>query len=189
VESAPLIAPPPLAAAVAASAPAGREASDVPETPLPAAKSPPPPKAAKAKAAPKAKPQSAAKPAPKAAPAAKAKATTTGWTTKPGAATAVKAPAAAAAEPGPKRLSAPRGGKADDLKLISGIGPKLEAMCNRLGIYHFDQIAAWTPVEVFWMDDNLEGFKGRVSRDDWVAQARSLAAAGAEGKAGKAAKR
>jgi NADH-quinone oxidoreductase subunit E len=76
----------------------------------------------------------------------------------------------------PKVLKAARGGKADDLKIIVGIGPKLEALCHRLGVFHFDQIAAWTPAEVAWVDDNLEGFKGRVTRDGWVAQAKELAA-------------
>ncbi len=76
----------------------------------------------------------------------------------------------------PLRLDAPRDGRADDLKLIKGIGPKLEDLCHALGFYHFDQIAAWTPAEVAWVDDNLEGFKGRVSRDGWVAQAKALAA-------------
>jgi predicted flap endonuclease-1-like 5' DNA nuclease len=76
----------------------------------------------------------------------------------------------------PAGLAAARGGKADDLKLIKGVGPKLEALCHRLGFYHFDQIAGWTPAEIAWVDDNLEGFKGRVTRDEWVAQARDLAA-------------
>ena len=62
------------------------------------------------------------------------------------------------------------------LKRINGIGPKLEALCNRLGFWHFDQIAAWTPAEVAWVDENLETFKGRVTRDNWVGQARVLAA-------------
>jgi NADH-quinone oxidoreductase subunit E len=75
----------------------------------------------------------------------------------------------------PQSLTAARGGKPDDLKLIKGIGPKLEILCNRLGFYHFDQIAAWTAAEIAWVDDNLEGFKGRVSRDNWVGQARALA--------------
>ena len=66
-------------------------------------------------------------------------------------------------------------GKADDLKRIKGIGPKLEKLCHALGFYHFDQIAAWTEEEVNWVDQNLEGFKGRVSRDNWVEQARLLA--------------
>ncbi|MEZ5751046.1 MAG: NADH-quinone oxidoreductase subunit NuoE [Paracoccaceae bacterium] len=78
----------------------------------------------------------------------------------------------------PAALDAARGGKADDLKLIKGVGPKLEALCNRLGFFHFDQIAGWTANEVAWVDDNLEGFKGRVTRDEWVAQARILAAGG-----------
>lgn len=87
---------------------------------------------------------------------------------------AVSAASGAAAKP--LALSAPRGGKADDLKQIKGIGPKLEILCNRLGFWHFDQIAAWTPAEIAWVDENLEAFKGRVTRDDWVAQARALAA-------------
>jgi NADH-quinone oxidoreductase subunit E len=76
----------------------------------------------------------------------------------------------------PAALVAARDGGADDLARIKGIGPKLAALCNSLGIYHFDQIAGWTAAEVAWMDDNLEGFKGRVTRDDWVAQARALVA-------------
>ena len=78
----------------------------------------------------------------------------------------------------PLGLAAARGGRADDLKIIKGIGPKLEALCHHLGYYHFDQLAAWTPAEVAWVDDNLEGFKGRVTRDEWVSQARILAAGG-----------
>ena len=78
----------------------------------------------------------------------------------------------------PQGLTAARGGKADDLKQIKGIGPKLEKLCNSLGFYHFDQIATWTPAEIAWVDENLEGFKGRVTRDTWVAQAKLLAAGG-----------
>jgi predicted flap endonuclease-1-like 5' DNA nuclease len=78
----------------------------------------------------------------------------------------------------PAGMSGARGGAADDLKRIKGIGPKLEQLCHSLGFYHFDQIAAWTADEISWVDDNLEGFKGRVTRDDWVAQARILAAGG-----------
>lgn len=75
----------------------------------------------------------------------------------------------------PAALSAARDNQADDLKQIKGIGPKLEKLCNNLGFYHFDQIAAWTDDEILWVDQNLEGFKGRVVRDDWVAQAKELA--------------
>lgn len=52
----------------------------------------------------------------------------------------------------------------------------MEKLCNTLGFYHFDQIASWSADEVAWVDTNLEGFKGRVTRDNWVEQARLLAA-------------
>ncbi len=72
----------------------------------------------------------------------------------------------------PAGLSAARDNKPDDLKVIVGIGPKMEILLNKLGFFHFDQIAAWKSAEVAWVDDNLEGFKGRVTRDKWVAQAK-----------------
>lgn len=78
----------------------------------------------------------------------------------------------------PEALQGPRDGGADNLKEIKGIGPKLEKLCNTLGFYHFDQIAGWSDDEVAWVDQNLEGFKGRVTRDEWVAQAKILAAGG-----------
>ncbi|SEA21762.1 NADH:ubiquinone oxidoreductase [Rubrimonas cliftonensis] len=92
---------------------------------------------------------------------------------------AVDAPGARGDAGKPELLDAPRAGGGDDLKLIKGVGPKLEAMLNRMGIHHFDQIAGWTGEEVAWVDDNLEGFRGRVSRDGWVDQARVLASGGA----------
>jgi predicted flap endonuclease-1-like 5' DNA nuclease len=87
------------------------------------------------------------------------------------------APAAAAK---PAGLSGPRGGHADDLKIVKGIGPKLEVLCHSLGFYHFDQVANWTAAEVAWVDDNLEGFKGRVTRDRWQPQAKAIVAMGPE---------
>jgi|DEB0MinimDraft_10_1074344.scaffolds.fasta_scaffold114804_1 predicted flap endonuclease-1-like 5' DNA nuclease len=75
----------------------------------------------------------------------------------------------------PEALSGARNGGADDLKMMKGVGPKLEIMLNELGFYHFDQIAGWSAAEVAWVNDNLTGFKGRVSRDNWVEQARKLA--------------
>jgi predicted flap endonuclease-1-like 5' DNA nuclease len=86
------------------------------------------------------------------------------------------APVAVGTEP--LRLDAPREGGADDLKRIKGVGPKLEGALHAMGIYHLDQIASWSPEEVAWMDENLVEFKGRVSRDDWVGQARLLASGG-----------
>lgn len=78
----------------------------------------------------------------------------------------------------PERLDAPRGGTADNLRRIKGIGPKLEEALQKLGYYHFDQIAAWTPEEIAWVDANLEDFRGRATRDDWVGQSRVLMAGG-----------
>lgn len=63
----------------------------------------------------------------------------------------------------------------DDLKVITGVGPKLEKVLNDLGIWTYAQVAAWTPAEVAWVDDYL-GFKGRVERDGWLEQAAALAA-------------
>ena len=101
----------------------------------------------------------------------------------PAPAPAVEAtPSPVAAVPGaqikPVSLNAPRDGGPDDFKRIKGVGPKLEAMLHGMGFFHFDQIANWTAAEVAWVDENLEGFKGRASRDGWVEQARHLAAGG-----------
>lgn len=78
----------------------------------------------------------------------------------------------------PKGLSGPRNGKADDLKKIEGIGPAMEKLCHGLGFFHFDQLAAWTASEIAWVDENLQGFKGRVTRDKWVAQAKIICTEG-----------
>ncbi len=78
---------------------------------------------------------------------------------------------------GPETLAGPRNGGADDLKLLKGVGPKLEQTLNELGFYHFDQIAAWTDEQVAWVDDKLK-FKGRIARDGWIEQAKILAAGG-----------
>ncbi|WP_298491926.1 NADH-quinone oxidoreductase subunit E [uncultured Maritimibacter sp.] len=78
----------------------------------------------------------------------------------------------------PATLTAPRENGADNLKAIKGVGPKLEAMLNGMGFYHFDQIANWTQDELAWVDENLEGFKGRATRDGWVEQAKTLATGG-----------
>lgn len=76
----------------------------------------------------------------------------------------------------PEMLNAPKG-KADDLTRIKGIGPKLSARLNELGIYHFKQIAGWSDSEAEWVDDFLS-FKGRVARENWITQARALTANG-----------
>jgi predicted flap endonuclease-1-like 5' DNA nuclease len=73
----------------------------------------------------------------------------------------------------PKGIAKARGGKVDDLKRISGIGPKNESILHSLGFFHFDQIAAWTATEVNWVDNHLK-FNGRIKREEWIRQARLL---------------
>jgi predicted flap endonuclease-1-like 5' DNA nuclease len=163
VEPAPILAQPPMpkpaapvvaeAAPVAAVAKAEKpKAATKPKAEKPAAK-------AKAAAAEAEKPAKAAA-KPKAAPKPKT--------------------AKAAAPVGLVRLKAPRGGKADDLKEIEGIGPALEKMVNGMGFYHFDQLAAWTDADVALVDAEMKTFKGRITRDKWVAQAKIIVAEGLE---------
>jgi NADH-quinone oxidoreductase subunit E len=63
--------------------------------------------------------------------------------------------------------------KADDLKRISGIGPKLEKVLHGMGINSFADIAKWTEAEMLRVDDKL-GLDNRIIRDDWVKQAKAL---------------
>ncbi|MEK6205596.1 MAG: NADH:quinone oxidoreductase, partial [Amylibacter sp.] len=65
----------------------------------------------------------------------------------------------------------------DDLKLISGVGSKLEATLNEIGIYQFAQVAVWKKADIKEVDDQLK-FKGRIVRDDWMSQAKTLAKGG-----------
>ncbi|WP_243612347.1 NADH-quinone oxidoreductase subunit E [Shimia aestuarii] len=134
---------------VAGRSPGKAQPPKAPETPKPAAK-----QAEEAKKASKAPAKKAAKPAAK--------------------------PAAAVAEveeKAPETLGAARDGGADDLKKIKGVGPKLEETLNALGFYHYDQIAKWTEAEIAWVDNRLK-FKGRIERDGWIDQARTLAEGG-----------
>jgi len=90
---------------------------------------------------------------------------------------AVAAMAETGSHPGakPAGLDAPRAGGADDLTRIKGIGPVNAGKLNGLGIWHFEQIAAWKDEEVAWVGSYLS-FPGRIEREDWVGQARALAA-------------
>ena len=130
----------------------------------------------------------AAAPATPAAPAAKP--STVGATVTAGAAASAAAglmasPAAAkpatstipAAGPGvkPPMFAAPRGGKGDDLKLLWGVAEKLETKLNAEGIWHYDQIAKWTPLECLWIETHIDGMHGRIARDRWLEQAAKLA--------------
>ena len=89
----------------------------------------------------------------------------------------------AAKKPAAKKQALPEGalfakpaGEADDLKKISGVGPVLEKKLNDLGIYTYAQVAAFSKDDIAKVDDALS-FKGRIDRDDWLSQAKTLAEA------------
>lgn len=111
-------------------------------------------------------PVEAVRPAPKAAsPAAAGK----------------KAAAASPAKPSLESKNRPAGmarpAKPDDLQLISGVGPKIEATLHSLGIFTYAQVASWKKAEREWVDLYLS-FSGRIEREDWVKQAKALAKGG-----------
>lgn len=130
--------------------------------PVPLAEKPKAPRKAAApvlKAAPVAEPVK--KPAAKAAPAKAA----------PKAAPKVSTRQPAPVKPAKAKMAkAPAGG---DLKQISGIGPKLAEVLNGLGVTSLAQVAAWNETDIARFDKEL-GFEGRISRDDWVGQAKAL---------------
>lgn len=78
----------------------------------------------------------------------------------------------AAAKPAAKKAAATDG--ADDLKKLSGVGPALEKKLIEAGVTSFAQIAGWSKADIADMDEKLS-FKGRIDREDWVAQAKTLA--------------
>lgn len=89
---------------------------------------------------------------------------------------AVAAPEPEAAEPEAPLVIAPAQGEADDLRRLKGVGPKLASLLNTLGVTRFDQIACWSDAELAQVDAQLGTFSGRATRDQWVDQARLLAA-------------
>jgi predicted flap endonuclease-1-like 5' DNA nuclease len=84
----------------------------------------------------------------------------------------------------PYGLLSPHNGRADDLQRIRGIGPQNERRLHALGIWHFNQIAAWSAENVAWIGSYL-AFAGRIDREKWIDQAKDLAA----GRGGESAKR
>jgi len=74
----------------------------------------------------------------------------------------------------PEVLTEPINGEKDNLTRIKGIGNVIEGKLNDLGIFHFEQIAAWTENEIRWVDTHL-AFSGRIIREDWIGQAKKLA--------------
>jgi NADH-quinone oxidoreductase subunit E len=67
----------------------------------------------------------------------------------------------------------------DDLKMLSGVGPKIESILHSIGVYKFEQIAGWSESERAWVDGFLK-FKGRIDRENWVGQADALARGGVD---------
>lgn len=87
----------------------------------------------------------------------------------------------------PAGLKAARGNRPDKLTRVKGIGPANETKLNALGIWHFDQIAAWKKKEIEWVGSYL-AFPGRIEREDWVKQAKALASGSGAKKSGKGGK-
>ena len=94
---------------------------------------------------------------------------------------AAQKPAAKVAEVAPADKNRPAGiskpATVDDLKLISGVGPKIEGTLHGLGVFTFAQVASWKKAEREWVDGYLK-FSGRIERDDWQKQAKALAKGG-----------
>ncbi len=113
--------------------------------------------------------------APRAAKSAK-----TAAEPKPAKAAATKAAAKPAKDSSAGRVDEARGmvydsapAEVDDLKLISGVGPVLEEKLNSVGIYRFEQIANWSERNMQEFDELLS-FKGRIEREEWLKQAKTL---------------
>jgi predicted flap endonuclease-1-like 5' DNA nuclease len=140
---------PPVSKAVAAKVKTAKPAAPKPAAKV-AAPKPATPKATVAKVA---APKASAKPAvtnAKADPARKPKAT--------------KAAAKA-------KVAVP-----DNLELLKGLGPKVNAVLKSLGVTSFAQVASWTAADVAEIDGKLGAFAGRISRDNWIDQAKYLEA-------------
>lgn len=73
-------------------------------------------------------------------------------------------------------LGTPGAAHQDDLKVVNGIGPKMEELLNSFGIQSWEQLAWLSSDEVQRLDDALEEFPGRIERDEWVPQANDLIA-------------
>ncbi|MFM2256521.1 MAG: hypothetical protein RIQ28_368 [Pseudomonadota bacterium] len=168
---------------------APREISPAPEpepvaqSPAKVAKAAAPKAAKKAPAAAKAAPKPAAKkvaPKPAAAETAKAAKPATA-TAEPKAAPAAKAAAPAKEKPAPKPAAAVKTAPAvpqipDDIALLKGVGPKLVALLQSMGVTSLGQIATWSAADVTEIDSKLGAFAGRIKRDNWVDQAKLLSA-------------
>lgn len=80
--------------------------------------------------------------------------------------------AALKAAPTPK--AAPNVVVPDNLGLLKGVGPKLTALLQSLGVTSFQQVANWSAADITEVDAKLGNFAGRITRDNWVDQAKLL---------------
>lgn len=73
----------------------------------------------------------------------------------------------------PPVLTAARNGAPDDFTLIDSMSALQQSTFNAIGIFHFDQIAAWAPEHVAWVDRYFR-LRGRIVQEEWVEQAAEL---------------
>ncbi|WP_294394763.1 hypothetical protein [uncultured Sphingomonas sp.] len=75
------------------------------------------------------------------------------------------------AHPSGQAAAVPAG---DTLTQLKGLGPKAASRLAELGVTRFDQMAAWNEDDVASIDAQMGAFKGRITRDRWVDQAKLL---------------
>lgn len=73
----------------------------------------------------------------------------------------------------PLILGIPRPKGKDELQKIQGIDISLEEQLNQLGIFHYDQIAKWSPKNAQWVEEYLD-IEGQITQDNWISQAKSI---------------
>ena len=75
---------------------------------------------------------------------------------------------------GTTKLGTPGAGHKDDLKVVNGIGPKMEGILNSFGIQTWEQLGAFKKADVEKVTEAINTFPGRIERDEWVSQAKDL---------------
>jgi NADH-quinone oxidoreductase subunit E len=121
-----------------------------------------------------AKPATKAEAKPEAKPPAKAKPTAKATAKSPPVAKAATSTKAAGAKTSSAKAAVAKPASGEDLSVIKGLGPKAAAALKAGGITSVAQIAAWTEADIERWDAAING-RGRILRDDWVGQAKTLA--------------